>query len=140
VRRPVPVAAGFPEERFVGDIPGAWRDRRTGLIWQSATGGPFAWGEAVAYCAAQNGAGMLRPFRLPGYKELRTLVDSASPSNSLAFIDALGNFTGRSFWSGSEYGATGGASAYVIDFLYGNSGVDLKTKTFFARCVRSSVE
>jgi Protein of unknown function (DUF1566) len=141
VRRAQPVLSGFPEERFGPDTASTVIDRRTGLIWQRDVGGPFAWVDALTYCASQNALGMPRPFRVPGYKELRTLVDSASPSNNPVFTEALGNFTGRSFWSSSEVGRSAtSTSAYYVEFLNGYSGPDLKTKLFFVRCVRSSVD
>ncbi|HEX2672103.1 MAG TPA: DUF1566 domain-containing protein [Polyangiaceae bacterium] len=71
-------------------------DTKTKLTWQRVSSpAAYTWSDALQYCAKN------APWRMPTYKELFTIVDTASTTSPLldgAFsFDSMNSFTG--FWS-----------------------------------------
>ncbi|HYQ04166.1 MAG TPA: DUF1566 domain-containing protein [Polyangiaceae bacterium] len=79
-------------------------DTKTKLTWQRQSSfDRFAWVDAQTYCPKASGG----TWRMPTYKELFTIVDTASTTNPLldpAFeFDKANTFTG--FWSSTSLNA-----------------------------------
>jgi hypothetical protein len=104
-------------------------DHSTGLTWQRKVAPTkYAWADAKAYCY-----GLGSGWRLPGLKELLTLVD---PTRSNLAIDPEAFPDGAvSSWSASPFvGKSGGA--WVVMFNYGQPVESPLDTMLDARCVR----
>jgi hypothetical protein len=104
-------------------------DRKTGLTWQrNVAPEKHAWSDAKAYCH-----GLGDGWRLPGLKELLTLVDPTRASLAVdpeAFPDGA-----VSLWSASPFlGKSGGA--WVVVFTYGQPSESPLDTMHDVRCVR----
>jgi hypothetical protein len=125
--------AATPADRYVVDTSAnTLTDTRTGLVWQRLTKtGTFTWDSAKAQCTGG--------FRLPGLKELLTLVD---PTRTTPSIDPV--FRGESesqttpaegFWTASPYVGSSGF-AWDVFFYVGFSSYDAPSVTYRVRRVR----
>jgi Protein of unknown function (DUF1566) len=117
-----------PADRYVIDAASdIVTDTRTGLVWQrTVPNGTYAWDAAKAYCSG-------RGWRLPGLKELLTLVDvtRAMPSIDPAFPNTPAEY----FWSASPYVGEAG-NAFYVDFYSGRSSFEGVGAARRVRCVR----
>jgi hypothetical protein len=129
VRSEAPVAPGA--HYAVAD--GTVRDAYTGLTWQQTTDGVMRpWAGSRAYCEALPLAG--GGWRLPGMKELQSLVDEtrASPSiDPTAFPDT----PAEPFWTTTPALQFPG-SAWRVSFENGYTYDANETYLYHARCVR----
>jgi len=129
--RPTTAQTGLPGERYrVGASAGTVTDTRTGLIWKSAVSpSALTWEAAKTYCKELGGG-----FRLPGLKELLTLVD---PTRANPCIDpsAFPGTPSDYFWTASPDVVSSG-NAWVVGFYDGTSsshGISVPNRV---RCVR----
>ncbi|MFM2420740.1 MAG: hypothetical protein RL385_5463 [Pseudomonadota bacterium] len=129
--RPTKAQTGLPGERYRVDASaGTVTDTRTGLIWKSAVSpSALTWEAAKSFCAGLGGG-----FRLPGLKELLTLVD---PTRANPCIDqsAFPGTPSDYFWTASPDVDSSG-NAWVVGFYDGTSsshGISVPNRV---RCVR----
>jgi hypothetical protein len=112
--------------------PGLVYDTKTKLTWQQAgPSTPYTWAEAKTYCEALNTGGLT--WRLPGIKELETLVDESRINPAIdptAFPDAQGKF----FWTASLV-TNFTDSAWTVDFNRGGDNFFPTTFPELVRCV-----
>lgn len=107
-------------------------DNVTGLMWQRTEGGQKAWEDALVYCETLDLAGY-DDWRLPNIKELESLTDD---TRSGPAIDPLfPNVTASEYWSSTSF-AGGTSDAWDVYFDSGYVSHNLKTSSFFVRCVR----
>jgi len=108
------------------------RDRATTVIWQQGfSPQPLTWAEAQTYCAALPGQ-----FRLPGAKELLSLVDFSIMADVPIDLTAFPGTPFAAFWTATPSGGTAG-EAIAVDFdAYGTVRRPALTATNLARCVR----
>lgn len=126
------VTADAPEGQYIA-VDGTVEDTKTRLVWQQSVGSQRTWEEAKDYCATLSLAGS--GWRLPGLKELLTLVD---PTRSMPAID-MAFFPGAPpgfFWTASRH-AGGPEQIHCVSFEYGGSYSKHATNTkAHVRCVR----
>jgi hypothetical protein len=121
-----------PVRRTVAADGATVRDEVTGLTWQRAAGPRTGWAEAAAYCAGLELAGC-DAWRLPARIELASLVDHTTydPTIDLAVFPATD--TTAWWWSATPGPST---SAWVVNFLNGNSFTEDLSVPGHVRCVR----
>lgn len=106
-------------------------DLATGLTWEHTldTTRMFTWEEAAARCAAR-GPG----WRVPSLTELQTIIDDAREYP--AIDESVFPGTPRVvFWTSTQHAESTGTSWYV-DFFYGATDADVRTRAYQVRCVR----
>ncbi|MEY4510619.1 MAG: hypothetical protein RLZZ450_2741 [Pseudomonadota bacterium] len=125
--------AGTPADRYkvsteaIGEVV---TDARTGLVWQrTVNADSYTWDAAKAYCSAL-GSG----WRLPGLKELLTLVDPTRTRPSIATV-AFPNTPADWFWTASPDAGSSGY-AWGVSFDGGDSSVSAVSGSGRVRCVR----
>lgn len=111
-------------------------DNFTLFEWQRGFSDAKTWSKAKTYC--ETGIKNILPgdgWRLPGVKELTTLVDVSKKTDPAIDIVAFPDPPGQLFWSFSPLaGGPGGAwDVFFNSGLVGSSNVD---NTFRVRCVR----
>jgi hypothetical protein len=119
-----------PADRYVVDVANDLvTDTRTSLIWQrTVPADTYTWEGAKAYCSGR-GAG----WRLPGLKELLTLVDVTRVNPC---IDPTFRSTpSENFWTASPYVGESGNALYV-DFYSGRTSMEGVGISRRVRCVR----
>jgi len=142
------IQASNPASVYVVDSAnGMVTDIRTGLMWDrcarglsgvgcaTGTASTFTWQAALNVAATIGTYKGYNDWRLPNIKELRSLVEECwiNPSiNEFAFP----NTTASVFWSGSPY-AGDPSSALYVDFLVGNTLIDLRDIAHRVRLVRA---
>ncbi|OGR04663.1 MAG: hypothetical protein A2511_13460 [Deltaproteobacteria bacterium RIFOXYD12_FULL_50_9] len=109
-------------------------DNETTFMWQQQDDNTTrTWEEAIVYCEALDLGGH-SDWRLPNYKELKSIVDysAANPSiNSTAFpgTDA------SDYWTSTTYaGST--SNAWLVSFNNGYVSPYYKSSKYYVRCVR----
>jgi hypothetical protein len=107
------------------------RDLASGLTWQRTLDPSqmFTWEAAGPHCAAR-GPG----WRVPSLTELQTIIDDA---REYPAIDGT-TFPGTPrvvFWTSTPHAESAGASWYV-DFFYGATDADVRSRSYQVRCVR----
>ena len=109
-------------------------DTSTGLMWQQATApDTYSWEQAMAYCETLSLAGY-DDWRLPTFKELRSLVDFSqyNPAiNPTAFLDTACSW----YWSSTTI-ANYTHYAWLVTFDYGHDGSNYKFNSGYVRAVR----
>ena len=118
-------------------------DSKTGLIWQRtapSTGGPlengrYNWPEAIKYCDDLALAGQ-DDWRLPTIVELLSIVDSGKSNPAIDQTVFPVVITSTSYyWTRTPYQPSA-SDAWVVDFVYGDSGYDVIANDYRVRCVR----
>jgi hypothetical protein len=141
----------WPNPRFVANSDTTITDNLTGLAWapngnimlirdprwekqSPAADGAVTWQHALDYVAKLNAENYLghNDWRLPNFKELRSLLNIAQPDtsawlNNQGFTNAQG---GDYYWSSTSY-ANDAAKAWVVDMTYGNANYFLKTNNHY---------
>ncbi len=110
-------------------------DNVTGLQWQddnTTTPSTLTWDYAITYCTNLEFGGF-SDWRLPSKEELETIVDYGkySPSIDQTFT----NVTSSYYWS-STTDASYTSYAWLVSFNYGYTRNDVKTDSYYVRCVR----
>jgi hypothetical protein len=90
----------------------------------------YTWDAAKTYCS-----GLGSGWRLPGLKELLTLVDPTRASTSSIDPVAFPNTPALFFLTASPFAGSSG-SAWHVSFLSGSSGPNFVGNTDRVRCVR----
>jgi hypothetical protein len=112
--------------------PGVVTDTKTKLIWQQeAAPSPYTWNEAKTYCSTLTLNGL--EWRLPGVKELETLVDE-SRVNPAIDRTAFPNTTAQFYWTASLVTSFEG-NGWTVDFTRGGDNFFPITSTQLVRCV-----
>jgi hypothetical protein len=124
-----------PEALFTVENETA-RDERTGLVWQQKADATVLYPtseEAAAYCAGLALGGFSSGWRLPGLKELATLIDDSRAGPAIA-VDVFPDTQSTWYWSSTPYVPLGGYS-WAISFGDGASYINV-SGSGHARCVR----
>ena len=130
LERDLAVSGSEPEQTVI--------DNNTGLEWTRIfPDDKFDWAGAVKYCRDSEYAGF-DDWRLPDYKELRTLVYYGKDV-SLAIEDDFFPSTPESFFWTSSADAMESIYAWYVDFSYGVSGRMEKKGFNYVRCVRGNI-
>jgi hypothetical protein len=115
-------------------------DSETGLVWErSPSRTAFTWANAQIHCNQLN-VGNRKGWRLPTIQELASLVDG-DPANTSSprlppgdpFISVLSSFS--FYWSATTFAIDSG-SAWGVFFGDGGVGIEDKSNSRFAWCVR----
>ncbi len=140
--------AAMPVAAFVDHGDGTVTDSTTGLMWMkcsrgqgganctagSATG--FSWADALGQAVTANTANELgySDWRLPGVKELESLIDvtRSGPAIDTAFFP---NTPQDQYWSSTTY-SFNPAAAWLVAFFDGDVGYTTKTIGNRVRLVR----
>jgi hypothetical protein len=102
-------------------------DNRTGLKWQPAASlSMLTWAEATGYCAP--------PWRLPGLKELQSLVDVSVLSPSID-TTAFPGTPADAFWTSTTL-VVQSTTAWYVRFTSGYTSTAPKSDQAFVRCVQ----
>ncbi|MEI6806897.1 MAG: DUF1566 domain-containing protein [Myxococcaceae bacterium] len=114
------------------------KDTVTGLIWQKGSGSAMNWNQAWNYCntlaISSQGSGS---WRLPGVKELSTLMDVGVSAGSEVDRTAFPNTpTDSPFWSFESYQPNAGF-AWTVNFGTGEVTPLYVSASNYVRCVRS---
>ncbi|MCG6167179.1 DUF1566 domain-containing protein [Leptospira sp. FAT2] len=121
-------------------------DSTSNLIWQKCSAGLSGntcatgtatkpnWSTALSYCNSLSGGG--RIWRLPTAKELSSIVDISSTSNTLAASSVYFPNTKNSYyWTSSSY-APSASNAWTVFFQTGEmTPFSSKSGTAYVRCV-----
>jgi hypothetical protein len=91
------------------------------------------WDEAKDYCANLI-LGGVAGWRLPGRMELYTTVD-LTKSNPAIDLTVFPNTPAKCFWSAAQSSIVSG-TAWFVEFYYGGSIYDSKSRQCNVRCVR----
>ena len=108
-------------------------DNVTGLTWQrNAPSTLCTQADAITYCQGLSLGGFSSGWRLPGKKELESLVDfGASPTiDKTAFPNARFDF-----WTATPVHGRP-SKGWFVDFDFGESMFTGNDSSFYARCVR----
>ena len=111
-------------------------DNRTGLMWMTnpndaGRGGLYTWEGALTACEGLTYAGF-SDWRLPNVRELLSILDYGQTSG--VFINTKYLFNPQACWS-STTPAPANTSALIVS-PYGQAVSNLKTNTYYVRCVR----
>ena len=113
-------------------------DSNTGLEWiRNLPVDKYDWESAFKYCKDSEYAGY-SDWRLPDYKELRTLVYYGKDV-SLAIEDDLFPSTPESFFWTFSVDRADSMYSWYVDFMYGTSGKMDKKGLNYVRCVRGNI-
>jgi hypothetical protein len=130
--RPPPAEVRCRPTRFeTRQAEGVVRDLATGLTWEHTldTTRMFTWDESAARCAAR-GPG----WRVPSLTELQTIIDDAREYP--AIDESIFPGTPRVvFWTSTPHAESVG-TAWYVDFFYGATDADVRTRAYQVRCVR----
>ncbi len=110
------------------------KDNKTGLVWQRTVDArTFSWDGAKTYCQGLDYGGFSSGWRLPGRKELESIVDyrAAHPAIDATIFPSTPS---EDFWTSSPARHTG--LAYKVSFNGGASQAYGPTNPYRARCVR----
>jgi hypothetical protein len=129
---------GFAGTRFTDNANGTITDNATNLMWikdHSAVGAPFnaimTWTDAITNCENLTYATQT-DWRLPNVKELQSIADYGRYGPA---IDPLFTNTQSFYWSSTTY-ASNTTYAWFVYFYSGNVNYDVKTSSYYVRCVR----
>ena len=112
---------------------GTVTDTTTGLTWRQTAVSSKTWAEALTYCENLTLGGHT-DWRLPGIKELRSLIDTGrhDPAiNPNYFPDAEASW----YWSGTT-SAYRPQDAWIVNFYFGDVDGFIKTDGNLVRAVR----
>jgi hypothetical protein len=126
-------AGNPPSYKDNGD--GTVTDMNTGIMWQQAPDGLDRTHAAAASFCASLSLGGHSDWRLPGVKELQSIVDfdAASPAVDAAYFPGIGSY---SYWA-STTSAQNVADSWSVEFLTGQADA-YGGYSFKARCVRGA--
>ena len=119
-------------------LNGVVTDNKTSLEWQDDYSynanaiKETTWENAIDYCEALALDG--GNWRLPNKKELQSILDRSKFNPSLdntVFTKTQNSI----YWMSTSYAANSG-NAWVVLFIYGNSGHRNKNNSHYVRCVR----
>ena len=128
---------------------GVAKDSATGLMWQDEpiteaektayknntnNGKAGNWNYAKAYCENLT-LGGFSDWRLPNIYELTTLIDNTKSSDPYV-INGIENIASNLYWSSTTY-ASNSSDAWGVGFNYGDDGWNVKTSSYYVRCVRA---
>jgi len=133
-------------ERFTDNGDGTITDNRTGLMWTkdagtptvgSCSGGIKNWQEALDYIACLNSINHLgySDWKLPGVKELISLVDYSRFGPPLPLSHPFLNVQPHYYWSSSSYAYSTGY-AWIVSMWNGYVSLDGKTSNYYVWPVR----
>lgn len=113
-------------------------DNVTGLSWvtnpnDAGMGGTYTWENAIITCEGLSYA-TYTDWRLPNNRELQSIADYSrqNPSiNTTYFLNTQNNY----YWSSTTY-VPSTTNAWAVHFSGGNANYDVKTTTYYVRCVR----
>ena len=110
-------------------------DTRTNLMWQDnneAKNNDQNWSDAINYCENLT-LGGYNDWHLPNYNELYYLANRSkyNPAIDSAFKNVASSF----YWS-STTSASVTSSAWFVNFYYGYDNKNVKSYSFYVRCVR----
>lgn len=120
---------------------------KTGLTWKQCSegyGGAFCgtggiggktWADAQAAATAANNANFAghNDWRVPNYKELESIVETACQTPSINWT-RFPNTTSGQYWTSTGFGSA--PAAWEVNFLTGGADVGPKTATYSVRLVR----
>jgi hypothetical protein len=115
-------------ETVVGDD--VVRDLATGLTWQRTVEAQmYAWDDAGPRCAARG-----QGWRLPSLTELQTIIDDTRlyPAIDTSVFPGTPRVV---FWTSSPH-ADGAGTSWTVDFFYGATDADVRSRLYQVRCVR----
>ena len=131
---------------------GTVSDATTGLVWDQCpyglsgttctTGGPLvpSWPQALAAAVAANATSYkgFADWRLPNVAELESIakIDSYTPGVPAIDTAAFPGTPVSAFWTSTTY-APNPSTAWLVNFLYGNTQAWDKRSTYYVRLVRS---
>ncbi len=135
----VEAGASAPPGRYVISN-GTVEDTVTGLIWQQTLstnpcpgdGMGCTWQDAVQYCQNLSLGGFATGWRLPGMKEISSLVDDSTYGPA---IDTTAFPTATSNWVWANYQPQGSNNAAVLLFYDGSLQYTNQAGPNFVRCV-----
>ncbi len=116
---------------------GTVTDNVTGLMWQKQDDGNWrAWSDAGTYCSSL-GAGLHSDWRLPGIKELMSIVNYGIPYPAPTINSTYFPNTNASFYWSSTTDASGTYNAWSV-FFYDGLVIHYVNSSFlpYVRCVR----
>ncbi len=134
--------ASFPKFKDNGD--GTIYDKQTSLTWQkcsqgqandttcTGTASTYMWANAITTCSSLSLVGKV--WRLPSFRELRTLVDTSvatAPSINTAFFPST---VSNNYWTSTTY-TPSTTNAWIVDFGTAINGNYSKTNNYQTRCV-----
>ena len=125
--------------RFIRVLDGAAiQDKQTGLIWeQEPDRFHGTWTEAAMHCKEKSIRGQTG-WRIPGVKELSSLVDSSQRDPALPPGHPFSGVKSAIYWSGTP-SATDDMVAWHVSFFTGEVVTDQKSQTRRAWCVRDGL-
>jgi hypothetical protein len=119
---------------FTDNSDGTVTDQKTGLMWQQATSSSsMNWEAALTYCEGLTLASQ-SDWRLPNIKELSSIVDRSQDNpwiDTTAFQVASSPF----YWS-STARVVDTSRAWDVDFSLGYVHTNVKSDSYYVRCVR----
>lgn len=120
---------------FVVNGNGTVTDSRSGLVWQQVVdANSYDWPNAKAHCAGLSLVG--NGWRLPTRAELESIVDYGRFDPTIDPV-AFPATRAEALWSSSLYvGPLGGA--WLVNFIFGDSGHYYTSAALRVRCVRSA--
>jgi hypothetical protein len=110
-------------------------DNRTNLMWQddaNANTTKRTWSGAITYCEDLTLA-THSDWRLPNKNELKSIVDRSKDNPAMS--EVFQNRVSSSYWSSSTF-AGDSTDAWFVYFGNGGDYFDVKTFTYYVRCVR----
>jgi hypothetical protein len=134
--------ADAPPGRYTigtGTTAGTAFDTKTNLLWQQnypTTPASFTWQQAQTYCQTLSLGGFSSGWRMPGVKELLSLVDNNATS-SPAVDQTTFPGAGTLFWTATPYAGLSG-SAWYVAFDHGDANSNPTTPNgvdITVRCV-----
>jgi len=111
-------------------------DTTTKMVWQdnnATTSSLYTWSAALTQCDTLS-LGGFSDWRLPNKNELLLLVDKTKINPAIAAVFVNVNYSSY-YWSSTTY-AGGTSYAWYVDFYYGSDDFDVKTNSYYVRCVR----
>ncbi len=126
-------------ENFTRNSIGIITDTSTHLEWQDIytdNGNNIkhsTWGQAIDYCESLSLDGI--GWRLPNIKELASIIDY-SYANPAIDNNIFVNTASEDYWTSSTY-SYDYELGWTVDFQYGYTIQDFKSKNYYIRCVRN---
>lgn len=116
-------------------------DRETGLVWErSPSIATKSWDEARLACIIKNVGGR-KAWRLPSIPELSSLIDpsvASPPGPTLPSGHPFLDVQTELYWSAATT-AVSPLDAWIVLFLNGGMGTDIKTVANHVWCVRGAM-
>ena len=106
-------------------------DTKTGLVWQQTSGSQRNWTSSLTYCEDLTLASQ-SDWRLPNIKELGSIVDVSEQRGNPAIDETAFPGTQQYYWSSTPKGS----NVQNFDFNYGRVANEIKSNSFYVRCVR----